>query len=190
MADPVLHLLAGPNGSGKTTLWAHVLEPVLRLEFINADDIAEKRWPKDPVGHAYEAADLAAAHRRERIAAGTSFATETVFSHGSKVELVRSATAAGYLVTLRVVVVPVQLAVARVEDRVQNGGHFVPEAKVRERHERLWSHVAEAITICESALVYDSTTGGSFRLVAEFERGALLWADWPMWVSEELTTLQ
>lgn len=39
MADPVLHLLAGPNDSGKATLWERVLAPTLHLEFVNAD------WP-------------------------------------------------------------------------------------------------------------------------------------------------
>ena len=103
MADPVLHLLAGPNGSGKSTLWAYVLEPVLRLEFVNADAIAAHRWPDDAQRHAYEAAELAAARRDHLIAARTSFATETVFSHESKVELVRVAVDAGYLVTLHVI---------------------------------------------------------------------------------------
>ena len=43
----------------------------------------------------------------------TSFVTETVFSHPSKVDLVRAAAAAGYQVTLHVVMVPVDLSVAR-----------------------------------------------------------------------------
>ena len=55
MTDPVLPLLAGPNGSGKSTLWTHILEPELRLEFVNADLLAEEQ------------------------AARRSFATETVF---------------------------------------------------------------------------------------------------------------
>src|SRR4051794_11389469 len=99
MADPVLHLLAGPNGSGKSTLWTHVLDLELHLEFVNADAIAGNRWPDDPAIHAYEAAELAAARRDELIAAGRSFATETVFSHQSKIDLVRSAVEAGYIVT-------------------------------------------------------------------------------------------
>src|SRR4051794_1821444 len=190
MADPVLHLLAGPNGSGKSTLWAYVLAPVLHLEFVNADAIAAQRWPDDAQRHAYEAAELAAARRDQLIAAGTSFATETVFSHGSKVELVRVAVDAGYLVTLRVIAIPEDLAVARVENRVENGGHAVPADKVRARYGRLWTHVAEAIGLAEYARVYDNTTAAApFRVVAEFERGARLWSEWPSWAPEELSSL-
>jgi predicted ABC-type ATPase len=190
MADPVLHLLAGPNGSGKSTLWALVLEPELHLEFVNADEINEQRWPDDPGDHAYEAARLAGVRRDELIAARASFATETVFSHESKVELVRAAVEAGYLVTLHVVVVPVDTAVARVDNRVENGGHSVPEIKVRERYGRLFAHVVNAIGLAEHALVYDNTTAATpFRPIAEFERGALLWSGWPSWAPEELATL-
>jgi predicted ABC-type ATPase len=188
MADPVLHLLAGPNGSGKSTLWAYVLEPELHLEFVNADVIAEERWPEDPASHAYEAAELAAARREELVAERRSFSTETVFSHESKIEFVRAAVDAGYLVTLHVIAVPEDLAVDRVENRVENGGHGVPEEKVRGRYHRLWAHVAEAIGLAEHVRVYENTSAESpFGVVAEFERGALLWSDWPEWMPEELS---
>ena len=190
MADPVLHLLGGPNGSGKSTLWTHVLEPELHLEFKNADVIVQERWPNDPGSHAYEAADIAAARREERIAARRSVATETVFSHESKVELVRTAVEAGYLVTLHVIAVPEAVAVDRVDNRVENGGHAVPEDKIRGRYGRLWAQVADAIPLVERCRVYDNTMAATpFRLVAEFERGALLWSDWPIWMPEELSGL-
>lgn len=190
MADPVLHVLAGPNGSGKSTFWAQVLQPVLHLEFVNADAIAQEGWPHDPENHAYEAAELAAARRQELLVSRTSFATETVFSHVSKVDLVGAAVAAGYLVTLHVVAVPEDLAVARVENRVENGGHTVPEHKIRGRYGRLWAHVAAAIRLAEQARVYDNTRGAApFRLIAEFERGALLWSEWPPWMPEALSTM-
>lgn len=190
MADPVLHVLAGPNGSGKSTLWARVLEPVLHLEFVAADAIAARRWPEDPVRHAYDAARLAAARRDALLERRSSFATETVFSHESKVELVRTAAERGYLVTLHVVAVPADLAVARVANRVEHGGHAVPEGKVRERYRRLWGHVADAIALADRTRVYDNAAAATpFRPVAEFERGARLWCDWPPWAPEELRAL-
>lgn len=190
MADPVLHLLAGPNGSGKSSLWTYVLEPELHLEFVNADAIAEERWPGDGASHAYDAARFAAARREELLAERRSFATETVFSHESKVELVRTAVGAGYLVTLHVLAVPESLAVDRVENRVENGGHAVPEDKIRERYGRLWAYVAAAIPLVEQTWVYDNTVAAiPFRVVAEFERGALLWSDWSAWMPDALLNL-
>lgn len=191
MADPVLHLLAGPNGAGKSTLFAKVIGPATRLEFVNADDIAAQRWPDDSQARSYDAAAVAAKRRAELLDAHASFVTETVFSHESKVELVQDARGAGYLVTIHVVLVPEELAVARVAKRVEYGGHAVPEEKVRTRFHRLWPLVAEAIGVADTALVYDnSRINPAFRLVASFERGSLVGdADWPPWTPSDLRNL-
>src|SRR6185312_14341909 len=135
---PLLHLLAGPNGAGKSSYVRDILAPATHLPFINADEIAASRWPDAQAAHAYEAAQMAEVQRRELIAAGTSFISETVFSHPSKIQLVSHASDAGYLVHLHVVMVPVELSVQRVLERVRRGGHDVPEQKIRERYERLW----------------------------------------------------
>lgn len=116
-ADPVLHVLAGPNGAGKTTFVQHVLAPVTHLPFVNADVIAVERWPDDVVARSYDAAELAAAERSRLIAAQQSFLSETVFSHPSKLDLLRAARAQRFLVTLHVILVPVELSVARVRSR-------------------------------------------------------------------------
>ena len=121
MSTPVLHVLAGPNGSGKSTFVARVLQPVTHLPFVNADEIAAERWPGEELEHAYQASRAAADQRRQRLARGESFITETVFSHHSKVALVTQAVALGYLVNLHVMLVPADLAVARVAERVLAG---------------------------------------------------------------------
>lgn len=191
MADPVLHLLAGPNGSGKSTLYERVVGPVTHLRFVNADQLAAERWPDDAEAHAYEASRLAADAREALLARGESFATETVFSHPSKLTLVGNARAAGYIVALHVVAVPVELTVARIADRVARGGHRVPEVKVRERYARLWPLLASAVRQADRATVYDNSRAAvPFRVVAEFFNGAPLAAPaWPTWVPAELRAL-
>lgn len=186
--DPVLHLLAGPNGSGKTTLATRVLIPATSLPFVNADVIAAQRWPGQEVQRAREASDAAAAERESLIRRRTSFITETVFSHPSKVDLVREAQQAGYRVTLHVVVVPEAVTVARVAERVGRGGHAVPVAKIRARYRRLWPLVVQARTLADQCFVYDNSTAASaLRLVASYERGVLLGAAaWPRWTPKEL----
>jgi predicted ABC-type ATPase len=183
---PVLHLLAGPNGAGKTTFYESVLAPATDLDFVNADRIAERRWGAEAMAHAREASAEAAGVREQLIASRTSFITETVFSHESKVALVRAAATAGYLVYLHVLLVPVELAVARVAERVAEGGHDVPEYKVRQRHARLWGHVAQAIQDAYEATVYDSS-GGRFIPVAWFRFGAATQApNWPPFTPQAL----
>jgi predicted ABC-type ATPase len=191
MHDPVLHLLAGPNGAGKSTLYDIVIGPATRLEFVNADVIAAHRWPKNPAGKSYEAAKIAATRRTVLIKDRTSFVTETVFSHESKLELVQTAVDAGYLVTLHVVLVPDALAVARVANRVAHGGHAVPKDKIRERYLRLWPLVATAIGMVDNAIVYDNSRARTpFRVVATFERGVASGKpSWPVWTPRALRNI-
>ena len=187
---PLLRLLAGPNGAGKSTYVHDVLKPVTHLPFINADEIAASLWPEAQAEHAYEAARIAEAQRRERLAAGESFISETVFSHPSKVQLVSDAVDAGYLVHLHVVMVPVELTVQRVRERVRRGGHAVPEQKIRDRYERLWEHVSVAIRIVDVAEVFDNGSARHpFRLCATYQHGALVGAPrWPSWTPDALRT--
>ena len=186
--DPVLHLLAGPNGSGKTTLATRVLIPATHLPFVNADVIAAQRWPGQEVEHGREASAAAAAERDALIEQRTSFIAETVFSHPSKVDLVREVQRAGYRVTLHVVMVPEAVTVARVAERVGRGGHAVPVAKIRARYRRLWPLVVQARALADSCFVYDNSTAKTaLRLVASYERGVLLGsATWPRWTPAAL----
>ena len=188
MPDPVLHLLIGPNGAGKSSLFELVIGPTTHLEFVNADVIAATRWPKDPAPRSYDAARIASARRAELIEQRSSFVTETVFSHPSKLELVGVATEAGYLVTLHVVVVPEDLAVARVANRVEAGGHFVPEDKVRERYARLWPFAADAIKLADQSVVYDNSRAKRpFAVIAKFDHGVVLGEPaWPSWTPAAL----
>lgn len=187
-SDPALHVLAGPNGAGKTTFVELVLQPVLHLPFVNADVLARQRWGDDAEAHGHEASRLAAAERHELLERRASFITETVFSHPSKVDLLRTAASAGYLVTLHVVLVPVELAVARVASRVQHGGHSVPEDKVRQRYARLFAHVREALALCDEAYAYDNSLARTpYRRVASFSHGRPAGTPaWPSWTPDDL----
>ena len=189
---PVLHLLAGSNGSGKTTYVDRVLQPVTHLRFVNADVIAAERWPEAVQEHAYDASRAAAEERDRLLAEQASFITETVFSHPSKVELVRVAVELGYRVHLHVILIPENTSVQRVEFRVKQGGHTVPEEKIRQRYSRLWALVAEARTLAEHTTIYDNSRADTpFRAIATYERGQLVGdADWPEWAPAELVQLR
>lgn len=182
--DPVLHVVVGPNGAGKTTFYDKVLQPRTGLPFVNADLIAAEHWPDDVAAHAYEAAALAEQARDQLVAERQSFVAETVFSHASKVDLIKRANDAGYHTTLHVLLVSEDGAVARVADRVESAdGHDVPEDMIRSRYQRLWGYVAAAIAIAGTAYVYDNSSSQSaFRRIALYVDGELVGdADWPPW---------
>jgi predicted ABC-type ATPase len=184
-----LDLIVGPNGAGKSTFAQEVLaEQLPGLLFVNADLIAVERWPENPEGHAYDAAKIAEATRSALIENGTQFSAETVFSHPSKLALIDQALAAGYFVALHVLMIPEDVAVARVAKRVEQGGHSVPENKIRERYQRLWDHAAVAGGKVQSAAFWDNSTLRGPKLVADLANGQLLAAPkWPSWTPGVLT---
>lgn len=183
-----LDLVVGPNGGGKSTFVALTLARLLpRSVFVNADEIAKQRWPDDPMGHAYDAARVAAETRARLIELGKPFIAETVFSHPSNLELVRSARTAGFTVALHVVLIPEDLAVERVKRRVMHGGHDVPEGKIRERHRRLSELVVTAMPTVDTATVYDNSRRRGPRIVAQMTAGTMIGSpSWPSWTPAPL----
>ena len=155
---PTLALLAGPNGAGKTTLYETYVAPSLRAPFVNAD-LIQRDELRDPSPEAsYRAARIADERRDAYLAAGRSFVTETVFSHPSKVALVRAAKARGFVVILfHIGVASADLSVARVRGRVEESGHAVPERKIRERYDRNGPIIREAMHLCDIGHVYDNS---------------------------------
>lgn len=178
-----LDLVVGPNGAGKSTFIAFTLARLLPGSLVvNADEIARQRWPEEPAGHAYDAARIAAETRAKLIDLRRPFIAETVFSHPSKLDLIRSARRAGFTVVVHAVLVPEDLAVERVRHRVRAGGHDVPEIKVRERHRRLWTPVTEAVGRADIATVYDNSRVRGPRIVARLSGGITVGhPDWPAW---------
>lgn len=190
MSTPVIHLLAGPNGAGKTTLVTRVIQPRTHLRFVNADVIAHNSWPGEELEHAYEAPQLAAAVRAELLAERRSLITETVFSHPSKVALVHQAVAAGYLVNVHVVMVPMDVSVGRVNHRLRHDGHDVPEQKIRERWERLWPLLFDARRMADRTVFYDNSAADTpYCVCAVYERGQLVSKpSWPIWAPDVIAT--
>ncbi|MFT4043182.1 MAG: zeta toxin family protein [Gordonia sp. (in: high G+C Gram-positive bacteria)] len=185
---PILHILAGPNGSGKSTYVERVLGPSTGLPFINADVIAAQRWPDAQLQHAYDASRAAAALRSEFLKSRRSFITETVFSHPSKNALIDTALRSSYYVHLHVMLVPVDLTVQRVAERVRRGGHAVPEQKIRERYDRLWPLIAIARDRVDRAQFFDNRLARTaYRPVAEYAHGIAVGnPTWPTWTPTPL----
>lgn len=157
---PVLHLIAGPHGAGKSTLYQSVLAP--RYPAIPFVD----RQPR-------EGAD---ARRQELLHSGMSFATETAFSHPSRVALLAQARTLGFEVVLYALALdePRQL-LARVRQRVREGGHPVASHTVLERYARCLENLRQAVFLADLALLIDAadTNAGGTRLVATLVRGQM-----------------
>lgn len=115
----------------------------------------------------YLAAAIADFLRDELLAAGTSFSFETVMSHRSKVEFLAKAHADGYRTYLYFIAVESpEINQHRVETRVREGGHDVPQQKINERYGRSLDLLTEALKNADRAYVFDNS-GIEPRLIAE-----------------------
>jgi predicted ABC-type ATPase len=186
--QPSLDLIVGPNGAGKTTFARLIVLPLFQQGvFVNADMIAAQRWPEAQAEHAYEAARVADAVRADLMSSKTSFVTETVFSHPSKVDLIRDAQRSGFYVRLHVILVPLELSLQRVPQRVREGGHDVPQHKIIERYERLWPLVARGLMLADEGTVHDTSRGGPTVRVLDVRRGVpVMPPQWPSWTPHAL----
>ena len=173
-ATRVLVVVAGPNGAGKSTFVETFLAG-LDLRVVNPDAIARALSPADPGAVAYEAAGVADGVRRDLLARGISFCMETVFSdpEGAKLAFLRDARDRGYVVILIFIALDSPaLAIARVIQRTEHGGHDVPDDKIATRFPRTFANLREALTFLDHAFLFDNSSADEpYRFVAELRSG-------------------
>ena len=147
---PEIIVFAGPNGSGKSTITrlAKIIEP-----YINADDIKRSTQCSD-----LEAAIKAENLRETAVANKMSFTFETVMSTDRNLNLLRRAKENGFFIRcFYILTADVNVNIARVKSRVENGGHDVPEDKIRSRYVKALSFVPALIDVCDVMHIYDNT---------------------------------
>ena len=169
MQHPNLYIIAGPNGAGKTTASFNLLPNILHCpNFVNADEIARGLSPFAPEAVAFQAGRIMLARIEELLPQKVDFAIETTLATRSYVQLVHRAQALGYKVHLIFFCLEnEEQAIARVAQRVSNGGHNIPEADIRRRFKRgIYNLLNLYMPICDSALVFNNAHGDSI-LVAE-----------------------
>ncbi len=171
---PQLWMLVGGNGSGKTTFYYKFLQ-AHHIHFINADQIARDISPDQPEVVSYEAAQIAEQIRLDLVNQRIPFCFETVFSHPSKLEFVQQARKMGYeIIMVFIHLDDPQLNVARITQRVVEGGHHVPDDKVASRLERLVKNVKAAIPLVDRLVIFDNSHRlGSFNCQLEYRDGVL-----------------
>jgi predicted ABC-type ATPase len=99
------------------------------------------------------------------------FSFETVFSHESKLEIMRKAKESGYKVYLYFIATEdPQINKYRVQLRVKKGGHNVPAHLIESRYYRSLNLMFDAAQYTHQAFFFDnSDEGKDFKMVAHFK---------------------
>jgi len=167
-SPPTIYLIAGCNGAGKTTFAREFLPTEVKcLRFLNADEIARGLSPFNPGASAVKAGRLLLQEVHESLRRRQTFALETTLSGRSYVRIFRQARLLGYEIELHYLWLssPVQ-AIARVRQRVRQGGHHVPAADIRRRFKRSLVHLTDDYLPLASRWVVWDTRGGPAKPLA------------------------
>ncbi|MCK4249197.1 MAG: zeta toxin family protein [Candidatus Omnitrophica bacterium] len=133
-----VYIIAGPNGSGKTTFAKEFLpEYVKCLHFVNADLIAQGLSPFSPSQVAIKSGKLVLEQIKDFSRQGLDFGFETTMSGKTYLKYFRMLKEKGYRIHIFFLWIPSShLAIARVKDRVAQGGHHVPVEDIKRRFKR------------------------------------------------------
>ena len=150
MSKPIVLVFAGPNGSGKSTAAGSI--PHVG-EYVNADDLKKEYVLTD-----LEAAQKAESLRNTLLGRKADFTFETVLSTERNLLLLQKAKEYGYEVQcIYILTHNASINVARVKSRVCEGGHDVPEDKIRSRFAKALELLPQVIDVCDKMLIYDNS---------------------------------
>ncbi len=155
-----LYIIAGPNGVGKTTFAKEFLPNYANCKnFVNADLIASGMSPFLPEAAAIRAGRLMLSEIRFFARRGVSFSFESTLSGRTYLRLVRRLKKQGYKVHLFFLWVDtVDIAFARVKERVLKGGHDVPQSVLRRRFVRsMRNFLVDYRQLADSWYLFDNT---------------------------------
>ena len=178
--QPEIIVFAGPNGSGKSTITK--LAKTVGI-YINADEIKRSNHCSD-----LEAAQIAERFREDAISNGKDFTFETVLSTRRNLDLLIKAKQKGYFIRcFYVLTADVEVNIARVKMREMQGGHGVPEEKIRSRFDRAMKLIPELTEVCDILHIYDNTVNPE-RIFKKRKTKYFCWSN-RRWNKESITKL-
>ena len=182
-----LYLFAGPNGSGKSTLIKNYI-PYYGLddvEYICPDIYASELFSDtDDIYERYKKAiDFAAYKRQKLLSMGRSMIIETVLSRSDKLDFVAHARSLGYkIISVFVGTASADINCERVKRRVTEGGHDVPEEKIRTRYARSLGNLPLLAECSDELYVYDNSGEHPALALSVIDEDIVITAKAPDWV--------
>ena len=158
---PNLYIIGGPNGSGKTTVSLRLLPTFLEcFEYVNADAIAAGMSQFNPESVAILAGRLMIQRLRTLSDSGTDFALETTLAARNFARFLINCKNKGYTINLIYFwLQSPELAIERVQRRVESGGHYIPEDVIRRRYDRGRRNLTSLyLPLCDSWMVYNNSS--------------------------------
>jgi len=173
-AAPQVIVIAGPNGAGKTTLAPFLLRDKLGvLEYVNADPIALGLSGFDPASVTVKAGRVMLSRLHDLAKQRKTFAFESTLAAKHYAGWIEKLRHDGYAFQLMFLWLrSADLAVQRVRERVQAGGHHVPEQVIRRRYPAGLKNFSKLYQpLANTWAVYDNSHLPSPMMIAQGGQG-------------------
>lgn len=157
---PKAFIFAGANASGKSTLITHLLqEKIIYGTYVNPDLVLKHELGLEETKENYlKAFEFAQAKREALLNEKQDIILETVFSTQEKIDFIKKLKDSGYHVTLFFTSTDTPYINAMyLTQRVLNGGHDVPIAKLISRRERGFANIKQATNIIDCLIYLDNS---------------------------------
>ena len=156
-----IYVLAGVNGAGKSSVGGAMFEKVGQ-EFFNPDVVAREVRQESPEINQEEANAKAWEEGRRLLEMSLierrDFAFETTLGGNTMTELLEKAATAGIDVHIWYVgLETVELHIERVRLRVAQGGHDIPDMKIRQRYDRSRLNLLHLLPRLAELRLFDNT---------------------------------
>lgn len=175
--QPSFIVIAGPNGAGKSTTSKDILEPH-KIEAFDWDQEFNKQWKtfgfdlavmegvRESINIKFQL------HLNQAFSKKLSVAYETNFHSAYNIDLAKKARSQGYQTALYFLALSnPEIAIRRVEERVQKGGHSVSESTIRERFTKgLEILDKKALQFYDQISVYNSSERFELQFVIQDQR--------------------
>lgn len=173
-------IIAGVNGVGKSSLTGVLVGEGVDLGVIVDTDKMTAAFGGERLRGGKEAIRVI----RSCLESGKSFTQETTLSGAKTIRTIGAARERGYFVRLYYIGVDsAEESVKRIKNRVEKGGHDIPEADVRRRYEKRFADLAAVLPLCDEVKIYDNENGFAER--AEYRNGTLTFKSGPRgWLAE------
>jgi predicted ABC-type ATPase len=191
---PTLYILAGPNGTGKTTFYYTAVEFDFisrELSFVNVDLIAQQLGGYSEENYA-RAPDIYREILKGHIERNEDFMIESNLAESKNYDWISAIKKQGYEIVLYYLSTDdVEINIARVRRRVQEGGHDIPEAIIRHRYSVSHSYLKTKFFMFKQVFLIDNTTD-IFKICAILVDGIIIERRQvcPAWVGSSLSMIE
>lgn len=167
---PSLFILAGPNGTGKTTYYSQAIllgfiQP--GLPFLNVDNICRDELGGYSIENSMRAELIIRERMKDLIDNKESFMIESNLAVQADYDWIEKMKIAGYQIKLYFLCTSdVEINIARVKKRVNEGGHDIPEAIIRQRFSNALTYLRGKLQEFEEVELIDNSEDQPINVVS------------------------